>query len=52
MVRIPKFEVAKIRKKGELTVPKIVREKLGWDEGDHIMIRFDDHKLILERIEE
>lgn len=52
MVRIPKFEVAKIRKKGELTVPKVVREQLGWDEGDHIMIKFKDQKLILERIED
>ena len=51
MRKLDKFEVAKIRKKGEFTVPKDIRERVGWDEGDHVKICIDGNKVTLEKIQ-
>jgi len=39
---------SKVGKKGAVYLPKLVFEKLGVKEGDKVLIRVEEHKLILE----
>ena len=51
MKRLTKTEIARIRAKGELTIPKRIREQLGWDESDHIAFKIDeDGRVVLEKL--
>jgi antitoxin PrlF len=40
---------ARISSKGQLTVPKSVREALGLDEGDDVIFRVEGHRAVLAR---
>ncbi|MDW3216742.1 MAG: AbrB/MazE/SpoVT family DNA-binding domain-containing protein [Ilumatobacteraceae bacterium] len=40
---------AKISSKGQLTVPKSVRDALGLDEGDDVIFRVEGHRAVLAR---
>lgn len=40
---------AKISSKGQLTVPKSVREALGLDVGDNVIFRVEGHRAVLAR---
>lgn len=40
---------AKISSKGQLTVPKSVREALGLDVGDNVIFRIEGHRAVLAR---
>lgn len=40
---------AKISSKGQLTVPKSVREALGLDEGDDVIFRVEGNRAVLAR---
>jgi len=40
---------AKMSSKGQLTVPKSVREALGLDEGDDVIFRVEGHRAVLAR---
>lgn len=41
-----RFKDAKLSQKGQITVPKEVREKLGVDAGDRIVFFFDEDNTI------
>ena len=40
---------AKVTSKGQVTVPKIVRDALGINEGDHIVFRVEGNHAVLAR---
>ena len=40
---------AKVTSKGQVTVPKIVREALGIEEGDEVVFRVDGNRAVLAR---
>jgi antitoxin PrlF len=40
---------AKVTSKGQVTVPKAVRDALGIKEGDQIVFRVDGHRAVLAR---
>lgn len=40
---------AKVSSKGQVTVPKAVREALGVKEGDEILFRVEGHRAVLSR---
>lgn len=42
-----RFKDAKLSQKGQITVPKEVREKLGVDAGDRIVFFFDENDEIM-----
>ncbi|RLE78614.1 MAG: hypothetical protein DRJ36_04370 [Thermoprotei archaeon] len=41
--------VTKVGKKGIIVIPKKIREYLGFGEGDVLVIRVSENKLVLER---
>ncbi|MDE0654428.1 MAG: AbrB/MazE/SpoVT family DNA-binding domain-containing protein [bacterium] len=41
---------AKITSKGQITIPKLVREALGLAEGDRVVFRIDDQRAVLARV--
>lgn len=40
---------AKVTSKGQITVPKAVRESLGISEGDRVVFRVEGHRAVLAR---
>ncbi len=40
---------AKVTSKGQVTVPKSVREALGLKEGDHVVFRVEGNRAVLAR---
>jgi antitoxin PrlF len=44
--------VAKLTSKGQITVPKAVREALGVAEGDEIVFRVEGNRAVLARTED
>ena len=40
---------ARVTAKGQVTVPKVVRDALGIDEGDHVLFRLDGNRAVLAR---
>ena len=40
---------AKVTSKGQVTVPKAVREALGIEEGDNVVFRVDGNRAVLAR---
>ena len=40
---------AKVTSKGQVTIPKEVREALGITEGDHVVFRVQQHHAVLAR---
>lgn len=41
---------AKVTSKGQVTVPKVVRDALGIREGDEVVFRVDGNRAVLARI--
>jgi AbrB family looped-hinge helix DNA binding protein len=41
---------AKLTSKGQITVPKAVRDALGLAEGDHVVFRVEGRRAVLARI--
>jgi len=39
-----------ITKKGQITIPKQIREKLGLKEGDKVIVKFDGKKTFIRKI--
>jgi AbrB family looped-hinge helix DNA binding protein len=44
--------VARMSSKGQLTVPKAVRDALGIGEGDNVVFRVEGHRAVLARTPE
>ena len=40
---------AKVTSKGQITIPKEVRDKLGIAEGDQIVFRVEQHRAVLAK---
>jgi antitoxin PrlF len=40
---------AKLTSKGQVTVPKVVRDALGLEEGDEVMFRVEGNRAVLAR---
>lgn len=40
---------AKVTSKGQVTVPKVVRDALGIKEGDEVVFRVEGHRAVLAR---
>jgi len=40
---------AKLTSKGQVTVPKVVREALGLEEGDEVLFRVEGNRAVLAR---
>jgi antitoxin PrlF len=40
---------ARVTSKGQVTIPRAVREALGLDEGDHLIFRVEGHRAVLAR---
>lgn len=40
---------ARIYKKGQLTIPKAVREAAGFDIGDSVIVEARDHEIVVRR---
>jgi antitoxin PrlF len=43
---------ARLTSKGQVTIPKAVREALGLGEGDHLIFRVEGHRAVLARTAE
>ena len=41
--------VARVTRKGQVTIPKEIREKLGIKEGDYVAFIIEDNKVILKK---
>jgi len=44
-----KMYVARVTRKGQVTIPKEIREKLGIKEGDYVAFIIEDNKVILKK---
>jgi antitoxin PrlF len=40
---------ARVTSKGQITVPKVVRDALGIESGDEVVFRVDGHRAVLAR---
>ena len=40
-------EQVKVLQKGKITIPAVIRQKLGIDEGDYVKLQIVDNKLVL-----
>ncbi len=40
---------AKVTSKGQVTVPKVVRDALGVEQGDTVLFRVEDGRAVMER---
>jgi len=42
----------KVTRNAQITIPKAIREKLGIEEGDILFVQEQDHRIILEKIDD
>ncbi len=43
-------DITKISSKGQVVIPKRVREKLNWDAGEHVIIEYDDSAVLMRKM--
>ena len=43
-------EVTKISSRGQVVIPKKVREKMQWEAGEHIIIEHDDDTVLMRKM--
>ena len=43
-------ELIRVRKKGQITIPKLVRLKLGIEEGDFLEVQIRDNNMVLRKL--
>ena len=46
------MNIGKMSKKGQIVIPKEIREKFGIKPGDAVIFRIQDDKVIIEKIQE
>ena len=46
------FEVIKLSSKGQMTLPKSIRDRLQLEKGSHLVIYLKGEKIILKRVKE
>lgn len=46
------MNVGKMSKKGQIVIPKEIREKFGIQPGDAVIFNVQENKIIIEKIEE
>ncbi len=42
--------MAKVTYKGQVTIPKTVRQQLGIEDGDSVLFQFEEGKVIMKRV--
>ena len=47
---MPLLETTKLSNKGQVVIPKRLREKLGLEAGDHLVIALEGDRLILRKL--
>ena len=45
----PIMQVLKVGKHGEIVLPRPLRRRLGWREGDEIVLSVEEKRVVLER---
>ena len=51
MIRaMPLLETTKLSSKGQVVIPKRLREKLGLEAGDHLVVTLEGDRLILRKL--
>ncbi|MEW8957607.1 MAG: AbrB/MazE/SpoVT family DNA-binding domain-containing protein, partial [Moorella sp. (in: firmicutes)] len=45
------IEITKISSRGQVVIPKEIREHLGWEAGDHLAVELDGETVILRRLQ-
>ena len=48
MVR--QLEIARLSSKGQLVIPKKLREELNWNAGEHVAVEVKNDRLILRKL--
>ena len=43
-------DITRISSKGQVVIPKKVREKLNWDTGEHVIIEYDDSAVLMRKM--
>lgn len=43
-------EVTRISSRGQLVIPKKIRKKLTWSQGDHLVVEVKDDQVILRKL--
>ena len=46
-----KLHYSKISSKGQITLTKSVRDQLGWEQGDFVIIEIRDNEAVIKRAE-
>ncbi len=49
MGELPREEYVKVTRKGQVTIPKRIREALGISEGDVLLVREEGGRVVLEK---
>lgn len=44
------MELAKVSSKGQMTIPKRIRDRLGLHEGDIVALETDGHRAVLSKV--
>jgi len=44
------MSIVKVTRKGQITIPKNIREKLSIREGDYLIISLRENKIIIEKL--
>ena len=42
--------MAKVTYKGQVTIPKTIRQQLGIEDGDSVLFQFEEGKVIMKRV--
>lgn len=52
MRELPVSEIVTLGRQGRLVIPVRLRRSLGWKEGEHLVAREDEGRLVVEKPEE
>lgn len=44
------IEITKLSSRGQIVIPKGIREKMSWDTGDYVQVETKDDVVILRRL--
>jgi len=48
--QMAEVEVTRISSRGQLVIPKKIRKKLTWSQGDHLVVEVKDDQVILRKL--
>lgn len=44
------FKLVRLSQKGQLIIPVEIRERLGWEAGDYVIVETEGEKVVLSRL--